>query len=112
MPPKRKRKHPSATSKPPTNTADPSDAERTPYAALFIQAHEADVVRGPQAGVTARSLEVVAGKVGDGLVRWGGGDAGEGARREIDTDVGVRVHDDDDDFGDGEKGEEKLWLDR
>ena len=37
---------------------------------LFIQAHEADLLRGPQAISAARSLEAARGAVGDGLIRW------------------------------------------
>lgn len=45
---------------------------------LYIQAHEADLVRGPQAIAAARSLEVVrrveGGRtvmaIGDGLIQW------------------------------------------
>ncbi|KAI0370699.1 hypothetical protein BV20DRAFT_966203 [Pilatotrama ljubarskyi] len=52
-----------------------------PDPSLYIQAHEADLVRGPQAAAAARSLEVIRrgqdGKVllevGDGLIRWNGG---------------------------------------
>ncbi|KAI1782840.1 hypothetical protein LXA43DRAFT_1103337 [Ganoderma leucocontextum] len=49
-----------------------------PDTLLFIQAHEADLVHGPQAASAARSLEVQEatngeeqGHVGDGLIRWG-----------------------------------------
>lgn len=42
---------------------------------LFIQAHEADIISGPQAFQTARSLEVDtlssgSRRVGDALIRW------------------------------------------
>lgn len=51
---------------------------------LFIQAHEADLRRGPQARELARSLEVVVDpslvsphdsptKIGSALIRWAGG---------------------------------------
>ena len=51
-----------------------------PDASLFIQAHEADLVRGPQAWSAASSLEVTqnaAGQTvaGDGLIQWSRGQA-------------------------------------
>ena len=55
----------------------PSPARPDPT--LFIVAHEADIIRGPQAARTADSLEVftnVDGKggsrIGDGLLKWEG----------------------------------------
>ncbi|KAH9840176.1 uncharacterized protein C8Q71DRAFT_480363 [Rhodofomes roseus] len=56
------------------------DTHRAPDPTLFIQAHEADVVRGPQAHAAAGSLEVSDyednGKhklrIGDALIRWQG----------------------------------------
>lgn len=59
--------------------------------ALYIQAYEADVVRGPQAWTNARALEVrtvagddlgaTAGGVapGEGLIRWRGANIDDGA---------------------------------
>ncbi|KAI0710901.1 hypothetical protein C8Q76DRAFT_739137 [Earliella scabrosa] len=48
-----------------------------PDPSLFIQAHEADLVRGPQARQAARSLEVTReGEklvIGNGLLQWTGG---------------------------------------
>lgn len=46
-----------------------------PDSSLFIQAYEADLVRGPSAYSAARSLEVLKGKrteiiVGDALIQW------------------------------------------
>jgi hypothetical protein len=56
--------------------ATPSSTTR-PDLSLFIVAHEADIIRGPQAARTADSLEVginVDGRggsrVGDGLIKW------------------------------------------
>lgn len=64
--------------------ASPSSARPDPN--LFIVAHEADIIRGPQAARTADSLEVginVDGKggscIGDGLIKW---ESGEGADAE------------------------------
>ncbi|KAN0136960.1 hypothetical protein V8E53_005401 [Lactarius tabidus] len=55
-----------------------------PDPTLFIVAHEADIIRGPQAARTADSLEVftnVDGKggsrIGDGLLKWEGNMRGE-----------------------------------
>lgn len=55
-----------------------------PDPTLFIVAHEADIIRGPQAARTADSLEVftnVDGKgglrIGDGLLKWEGKTRGE-----------------------------------
>ncbi|EJF62065.1 hypothetical protein DICSQDRAFT_180388 [Dichomitus squalens LYAD-421 SS1] len=49
-----------------------------PDTVLFIQAYEADIIRGPQATAAAKSLEFRAagegdqpGDVGDGLILWG-----------------------------------------
>ena len=71
-----KRKHGKHTTSPYDN---PGRALR-PEIPLVIQAHEADLVRGPQAASAARSLEVtsfveegkIVYKAGDGLIRWGG----------------------------------------
>lgn len=57
----------------PTNQRD--------LASLHIQAHEADLVRGPQAATATRSLEVLLRKEdgalildpGDALIKWNGG---------------------------------------
>ncbi|GJE99686.1 hypothetical protein PsYK624_159570 [Phanerochaete sordida] len=76
-------------------------APSAPDPALFITAHEADVVRGPRAHAAALALEVrlVDGQrvPGEGLIRWHGSD---GAHSE---------------FVEGEardgKGEE-VWVDR
>ncbi|KAI0062523.1 hypothetical protein BV25DRAFT_641336 [Artomyces pyxidatus] len=58
-----------------------------PDAALFIVAHEADLVRGPQAAYAANSLEVTtvydadgqsSKRIGDSLIKWErGGEQGE-----------------------------------
>jgi hypothetical protein len=54
--------------RPDTDVPDPS---------LFIQAHEADIARGPQAWASAAALEInlIDGvvKPGEGLIRWGDG---------------------------------------
>ncbi|PIL34455.1 hypothetical protein GSI_03231 [Ganoderma sinense ZZ0214-1] len=62
----------------PYDTQEHDQHSVQPDTLLFIQAHEADLVHGPQAAAAARSLEVrKAGSgeekdyVGDGLIRWG-----------------------------------------
>ena len=56
---------------------DRPQASRQPDTALFVQAYEADLVRGAQAAAAAKSLEVRAagkdgrqGYAGDGLILW------------------------------------------
>lgn len=59
---------------------DESDTKPDPLHALYIQAYEADIVRGPHAKAAAQSLEVVEysslntiiPKIGSALIRWGG----------------------------------------
>ncbi|KAH9171900.1 hypothetical protein EDB89DRAFT_2220304 [Lactarius sanguifluus] len=55
-----------------------------PDPALFIVAHEADIIRGPQAARTADSLEVFTNvdgnggsRIGEGLLKWEGNVRGE-----------------------------------
>ncbi|EIN06833.1 hypothetical protein PUNSTDRAFT_115304 [Punctularia strigosozonata HHB-11173 SS5] len=71
---------------------------------LFIQAHEADIVRGPQAWSSAAALElrVVDGATapGEGLLRWGG----EGNERKQHMW---------DEYGEGDDGvQDAVWVDR
>lgn len=61
----------------PYDTQEYDQSHLQPDTLLFIQAHEADLVHGPQAAATATSLEVgEAGnggghtRVGDALIRW------------------------------------------
>ena len=56
---------------------DRSQVSHQPDTALFVQAYEADLVRGAQAAAAAKSLEVRAagkdgrqGYAGDGLILW------------------------------------------
>ena len=78
--------------------ANPSSTRADP--SLFIVAHEADVIRGPQAARTADSLEVginVDGqggsRIGDGLIKWEGGPgaAAEGGGMWVDRCVRLFV---------------------
>jgi len=94
--------------------APANPATSDPDLALFIQAHEAEVVRGPQARIAAASLEVkIDGSgsssqliIGDGLIRWG--DAGlDTARRQ---GVSAGFDEDDDDRSQDERA--AVWVDR
>ena len=77
-----------------------------PDPALFIQAHEADIVRGPRAHAAALALEArtVGGKVvaGEGLIRW---NAGLEAPR---GDIGEDEEKTQQDMDDGDT----VWVDR
>ena len=89
-----------------------------PLHALYIQAYEADVVRGSHAQTAAQSLEVVEytpttiiPKIGSALIRWGGddtgigkryGDGGEGEGEDDDGMLPVATQD----------METAIWVDR
>ena len=95
IPVSRKRKHRSrpqvrgSTSRPYDQRLDESDTTRPdPLHPLYIQAYEADIVRGSHAQTAAQSLEVlqyttigeeqqvhIVPKIGSALIRWGGIDA-------------------------------------
>ena len=84
-----------------------------PLHALYIQAYEADVVRGPHAQTAAQSLEVVEytpttiiPKIGTALIRWGG-----------DTSIDKRYGDGGGDEDDmlpvaTQNTETAIWVDR
>ena len=77
----RKRKH-----SPPTRTHPPSDPK------LFIQAHEADIVHGPEGRVAAQSLEGGGpNNIGSALIRLFGD--------EHEKSKFARADDDDDPYG-------------
>ena len=61
----------------PYERPEPGIERQEPDPSLFIQAHEADLVHGPQARQAARSLEVTREGdklvIGDGLLQWTGG---------------------------------------
>jgi hypothetical protein len=82
---------------------DQPDSPLSPRAdlTLFIVAHEADIIRGPQAARTADSLEVgtnVDGKggsrIGDGLLKWerSNGAGGGSERGDVWVDRYVVFH--------------------
>lgn len=102
-----------------TETAYPTEVEQQPFVPdpmLFLQAHEADLVRGPHASLTAQSLEVkrtastspATGskerplKIGDALIRWNTGlkitafpmddeEFGQPSQAKDDEDEGIWV---------------------
>ena len=82
--------------------AAPSSPTRPPDHNLFIVAHEADIIRGPQAARAADSLEIginVDGqggsRVGEGLIKWeskvGGGDDDDAEGADIWVDRYVNI---------------------
>src|ERR1700722_941742 len=118
---KRKQVPPASTSykKPTADQVGPNQA------LLYIQAHEADIIRGTQAMLAAQSLEVVVSEakpkgsrrqqVGGGLVQLGKA-AEAGTRKRNDKDTKIIVHDDDDDNilneWDNQDSRGDLWVDR
>ncbi|KAI0919503.1 hypothetical protein AcV5_001555 [Taiwanofungus camphoratus] len=85
----------------------------SPDPALFIQAHEADLIRGPQALLAAQSLEAACIDekgvcVGDGLIRW----------KENTREVSDFIEDEHVQLGQPqskpllEDKEENVWVDR
>lgn len=94
---------------------DITSSKPDPLHALYIQAYEADVVRGSHAQTAAQSLEVVEythttmiPKIGTALIRWGGDTSidkryGGGCRGDEDDDrLPVATHD----------TETAIWVDR
>lgn len=86
-----------------------------PFHALYIQAYEADIVRGSHAQTAAQSLEVIeytptaiVPKIGTALIRWGG-DTSIGSKRYGDGGV-----DEDDDMLPvaTQDTESPIWVDR
>ena len=98
----------------PSETLDESASDKPdPLHALYIQAYEADVVRGSHAQTAAQSLEVVEytpttiiPKIGTALIRWGG-DTG------IDKRYGDGGGDEDDMLPVAPQNTETaIWVDR
>ena len=75
---------------------------------LLIQAHEADIICGPQAERAATYLEVERRDENTSLIRW----AAAGSQAARPTDSALRIHDDGDSMPDPESGEEDVWVDR
>lgn len=93
--------------------SDNNTSKPDPLHALYIQAYEADVVRGSHAQSAAQSLEVVEytpttiiPKIGTALIRWGGGDSSIGKR------YGDRDGDDDMLPVATQDTETAIWVDR
>ena len=90
---------------------DNYETRREPDAALYVVAHEADIIRGPQAALAARSLEVVEHlpnqpprkRVGDALIRWG---ASPDSREQ------PALHDEDNHTVGRQELQEEIWVDR
>ncbi|KII84813.1 hypothetical protein PLICRDRAFT_342392 [Plicaturopsis crispa FD-325 SS-3] len=81
-----------------------------PDLTLFIQAHEADIVRGPRAAAAARALDAAAYTEGgagqSGLIRWGGDKPAANTEQ-----LGSVIHDDDD-FNLVREDGCDVWVDR
>src|ERR1700730_894241 len=77
----RKRKHRQRSDTYDSQSDKPASPSPTrPDPSLFIVAHEADIIRGPQAARSADSLEVALNvdgrggmRIGDGVIRWENG---------------------------------------
>ena len=90
---------------------DNYEIRRDPDAALYVVAHEADIIRGPQAALAARSLEVVEHlpnqpprkMIGDALIRWG---TSPKSREQLS------FHDEDNHTGGRQELQEEIWVDR
>ena len=84
-----------------------------PDPSLFIQAYEADLVRGPSAKSAARSLEVTKGKsaqvVGDALIQWkaDGRPRDNSPSAEDHASIGSHARNDDSLHDEG-----GVWVDR
>ena len=106
----RKRKHP------PKRTPQAQNIPLTEqtYPALYIQAHEADIIRGPRARDAARSLEIRG--QGSALIPWGRSrdSAPEKSKPEgmklIDQDASFDGTGPENHFNDGK--DEEIWVDR
>ena len=88
-----------------------------PDPSLFIQAHEADLVHGPQAASAARSLEVIRGDgkgqpdiVGDGLIEWTG--VGRGSIDWSNDEDHMQLRGPSVTSEDAPKGQTGYWVDR
>lgn len=116
----RKRKHPNPTKKPTSTHQDPDPA-------LFIQAYEATIIRGPHAKAAARSLEVVQYEsdkdppsenqkkgrtIGEALIRWGGSRPTTVAAFPSDADEDCLIRDGVDSPVPLLPEEPAVWVDR
>ena len=130
----RKRKHFSSqwqTDRTATERRDNREPTAGP-SSLFIQAHEAELVRGHRAKLAAQSLEIIAttdggglgtgrgassakNNSGDGLIRWGGdhgmASANKNARNQGDAPQTITDESDEGWQHDKSSGE-PVWMDR
>lgn len=103
----RKRKHRSNTLTKHDEQENTLETDPDPFSVLFIQAHEADIIHGEKAQLTADSLEIASKDGGreiisSGLIKWGH-DASSGLESNGDeTDFPTRPED----------GKNTIWLDR
>ena len=90
---------------------DNFEARREPDTALYVVAHEADIFRGPQAALAARSLEVVEympnqlprKRIGDALIRWGASPESRAQSTLYDEDDYTKAR---------QELQEEIWVDR
>ena len=90
---------------------DNFEARREPDTALHVVAHEADIFRGPQAALAARSLEVVEympnqlprKRIGDALIRWGASPESRAQSTLYDEDDYTKAR---------QELQEEIWVDR
>ena len=106
----RKRKHPPKR----TSQAQNTPLAKQTYLALYIQAHEADIIRGPHARDAAQSLEIRG--QGSALIQWGR--PRDSAREQI-KGKGMKLIDQDASFdgtGPGnhfdDSKDREIWVDR
>lgn len=91
-----------------------------PDPALFIQAHEADISRGPRAHAMALSLEVTTyeengrlrAKAGDGLIRWHGAAHRSNSGFEGDEEEVVSLGRTQIEGKQDTEDEDAMWVDR
>jgi hypothetical protein len=113
----RKRKY--SSSGPPGSQASPTGSDYN----LYIQAYEADLVRGPEAHLAAQSLEVTRlqvdaqdtreaprWKIGEGLIKWGDEKLMKNRGKSASTSTGFIKDDEDDLWINDEK--RSVWVDR
>ncbi|RDB21946.1 hypothetical protein Hypma_010938 [Hypsizygus marmoreus] len=114
---KRKRRYSESHKLTTQNAFSSTKRDLSPDPALFIQAYEADIIRGPNAALAAISVEVSTQlssssksspiKVGDALIKWEGHQL-HGAQPAFPGD--------DDDFGGrgtaDENDNDAIWVDR
>lgn len=113
---KRKYRHTSPESL--SSSAPQLHPDIAPHSMLFIQAYEADIIRGPNSEIAAKSLEVIDNSsihstellVGEGLIRWGGSRITRpGGLAAVADSMSFDGQDGDDGWRDED---EAIWVDR